>query len=272
MPASLVSELQHLREKTRVIGMVARASAIFRVEDIYVYPDQPDEAHLIRLILNYMETPQYLRRHLFKKRPELRYVGMLPPLRTPHHPLEDKASMLRVGEIREGIVQDVDGESSLVYVGVEKPVRVTGRAPSRGGRATIRITETRPEPRGVFIGRGEVREYWGYEVHISKRGLGELAKEGGFDLTIATSKNGDPYPEISGGLRDRWVMSKSALVAFGSPRQGIEEILSREGRRVEEAFRFNVNTMPRQGCETIRTEEAIYATLAILNLLDYERA
>lgn len=267
----MVSELQHLREKTRVIGMVARASAIFKVEDIYIYPDQPDESHLIRLILNYMETPQYLRRYLFKKRPELRYVGLLPPLRTPHHSLEDRASKLRVGEIREGIVQDMNGEASLVYVGVEKPVRVTGRAPSRGSRATIRITETRPEPRGVFIGKGEVREYWGYEVHISKRGLGELAKEGGFDLTIATSKYGDPYPEISGELRDRWIRSKRALVAFGSPRKGIEEILSREGRKVDELFQFNVNTMPGQGCETIRTEEAIYATLAILNLLDHER-
>jgi len=28
-----------------------------------------------------------------------------------------------------------------------------------------------------------------------------------------------------------------------------------------------VNTIPQQGCETVRTEEAVYATLAILNLL-----
>jgi predicted SPOUT superfamily RNA methylase MTH1 len=215
-----------------------------------------------------METPQYLRRHLFKKRPELRYVGLLPPLRTPHHPTEASASKLRVGEIREGIVQDEDGETSLIYVGVDRLVRVTGRAPSKGGRATIRITETKPEPRGVFIGRGDVREYWGYEVHISRRSLAELALEGGFDLTISTSRRGTPYPRISGDLRDRWLRARSVLVAFGSPRQGLEEILEREGRRVEEVFHFNVNMIPDQGCETIRTEEAIYATLAILNLLD----
>ncbi len=248
---------------------MARASAIFRVEEIYIYPDQPDEAHLIRLILSYMETPQYLRRLLFKRRPELRYVGVLPPLRTPHHPLEDRSSSLRVGELREGVVQDEDGGAFSVYVGVERPVKATGRAPSKGGRATLRIVETE-EPRGIFVGRGEIREYWGYEVHISRRALGELTLEGGFDLAIATSRRGEPYPRVAEGLKERWIRSKSALVAFGSPRQGLEELLSREGRRVEEAFHLNLNMIPDQGCETVRTEEAIYATLAILNLLDHE--
>ena len=61
--------------------------------------------------------------------------------------------------------------------------------------------------------------------------------------------------------------SRSIFVAFGSPRDGLQEILSQEKRTVEETFNYNFNTVPDQGCETVRTEEAIHATLALLNIL-----
>ncbi|HDI53283.1 MAG TPA: hypothetical protein ENF89_03915, partial [Candidatus Bathyarchaeota archaeon] len=94
IPSSLVSEIPHLREKTATIGHIGRAAALFRVDDIYIYRDRPDESRLIGLILRYMETPQYLRRLMFGMMAELRYVGILPPLRTPHHPLRKKAEEL----------------------------------------------------------------------------------------------------------------------------------------------------------------------------------
>ncbi len=37
--------------------------------------------------------------------------------------------------------------------------------------------------------------------------------------------------------------------------------------KIEEVFHLAVNMIPLQGCETIRTEEAIHASLAVLNLL-----
>ena len=267
LPSSLVSEVPHLREKTHVIGEVGRAAALFRVDDIYIYHDRPDEARLIRLVLSYLETPQYLRRRLFPRRPELRYVGLLPPLRTPHHPLESRSAKLVKGEFREGVVlAEAEGEF-LVDVGVERPLRATGRAPSVGGRTTVRVTETRPELRGRFVGRGEVDSYWGYGVHVSGLGLGKLAMSDEFDLTVATSRLGVPYPRVEEQLRGRWAGARKVLVAFGSPRKGLKEILAREGRTPEEVVHFTVNAIPEQGCETVRTEEAVYATLAILNLL-----
>jgi len=267
IPSSLVSEVPHLREKTVVIGRVGRAAAIFRVDDIYIYPDDPDEAQLIRLILSYLETPQYLRRRLFRRRHELRYVGVLPPLRTPHHPLESRAAKLSAGEFREGVVLGEERGEFLVDVGVERPLRAKGRAPSLGGRATVKITEARPELRGRFVGRGEVDLYWGYGVHVSRRGLGKLALSREFDLTVATSRHGPPYQDVAGQLRRRWAEAGSVLVAFGSPIRSLGEILAREKLTMEEVFHFTVNTIPGQGCETVRTEEAIHATLAILNLL-----
>jgi predicted SPOUT superfamily RNA methylase MTH1 len=53
-------------------------------------------------------------------------------------------------------------------------------------------------------------------------------------------------------------------VIFGSPRKGLEEIMSSEGMNINE-YEFVVNMFPFQGTETVRLEEAILGTLAILN-------
>src|SRR5512136_2341947 len=87
IPSSVVSDTPHLREKTSKIGLIGRATAIFRVDDIIIYHDNPrinqrKDADLAAKLLSYMETPQYLRKKLFKLDPSLEYVGILPPLRT----------------------------------------------------------------------------------------------------------------------------------------------------------------------------------------------
>jgi predicted SPOUT superfamily RNA methylase MTH1 len=263
--SSLVSEAPHLREKTRIIGEVARAAALYRVDDVHIYRDEPDEGHLIQQVLNYIETPQYLRRQLFKKRPELRYVGILPPLRTPHHPLEKRSDRLRLGEFREGIVLGEEDEDHLVDIGVDRPLRATGRAPSVGGRKTVQIMAVSPELRGRFASWRDVDIYWGFQTHTVDGGIGKLALSDSFDLKIATSKQGSLYGQVEPLIRGRWSESRRVLVAFGSPRRGLSGMLP-DG--LSRYFDFTVNVIPEQGCETVRTEEAVPATLAILNLLD----
>jgi len=108
IPASVVSDTPHLREKTSKIGMIGRAAAIFRVDEIVIFPDSPrdiqkTEMDLVSTLLSYLETPQYLRKSLFKLNPDLQYAGILPPLRTPHHPLNHRTKELRVGEFREAV-------------------------------------------------------------------------------------------------------------------------------------------------------------------------
>ncbi len=266
VPASLVSEYGNLRDKTEVIGRLARSAAIFRAEEIVVYPDQPDESPLIKLVLGYVETPQYLRKYFYKVRPELQFAGTLQPLRTPHHQLEAHVSNLHVGEFREGVLIDQQGVN-VVDVGVEYPIRLVGKAPSRGSRVTVKIVEAGAEPKCEMARRADIPSYWGYEIQASKRTLGDLASGGYYDLTVATSRGGAPYVEEEARLRGRLSDARSVLVAFGSPRAGIPEILAREHRGVGDCFQFNVNTIPDQGAETVRTEEAVHATLAVLNLL-----
>jgi predicted SPOUT superfamily RNA methylase MTH1 len=97
IPASVISDTPHLREKTGKIGLIGRAAAIFRVDEIIVYPDnanvdQHRDLEFIALLLNYLETPQYLRKRTFPIQPNLEYAGILPPLRTPNHPVSGKPS------------------------------------------------------------------------------------------------------------------------------------------------------------------------------------
>jgi predicted SPOUT superfamily RNA methylase MTH1 len=266
IPASLVAEYTNLRDKTEVIGRVARSTAIFRADEVVIYPDQPDESALIKLILGYVETPQYLRKYLYKVRPELQYAGTLPPLRTPHHQLEAHVGNLRVGEFREGIVSDQQGVN-VVDIGVEKPIKMTGKTPSMGSRVTVKITEMGSEPRCEMARKAEISAYWGYEIQASRKTLGDLATSGYYDLTIATSRTGASFATEEGRLKAKLAEAKTMLVAFGSPRMGIPEMLRREHREVVDCFQFNLNTVPEQGTETVRTDEAIHATLAVLNLI-----
>ena len=59
IPASVISDTPHLREKTSKIGLIGRAAAIFRVDEIIVYPDnsrkgkQRREADLTALLFAY---------------------------------------------------------------------------------------------------------------------------------------------------------------------------------------------------------------------------
>ena len=52
-------------------------------------------------VLQYLETPQYLRKALFKKHSDLKFAGLLNPLDCPHHMRIDDES-----KYREGVVLD----------------------------------------------------------------------------------------------------------------------------------------------------------------------
>jgi len=270
IPASLVSDIPHLREKTLKIGLIGRALAIFRVDEIIIYPDildqnQTRDSSLIKAILSYMETPQYLRRRLFKIRPELRYVGILSPLRTPHHPTESREKALKIGEYREGVVVSSDDKGVHVDIGVERSVLIPNVYLKVNSRVTVKIREKGERLIGEIVNSDELKTYWGYKINVSDLPLSSILKDRRYNLVIATSRRGDPITKIIDKISDLWRRSKRVLVAFGSPTQGLQEILRQEHVKLEEAADFIVNTIPNQGVKTVRTEEAIYATLAIFN-------
>jgi hypothetical protein len=271
IPASVVSDTPHLREKTSKIGMIGRAAAIFKVNAIIIYPDDPranqkKDMELIDRLLTYMETPQYLRKRLFELSPDLQFAGILPPLRTPHHPLNRNSKNLKIGEYREGVALSRTKEGTLVDIGVEQPALARNAEMSSGGRVTIRIVRTSQTVEVEPADRNSAPSYWGYTVAVEKRSLGKMLKSGDFDVTICTSKYGTPFASLKERLTDSWASASRVLVVFGAPSVGLNEVAAREGLRLEEVADFVVNTIPCQGTETVRTEEAIFASLAAFNV------
>ncbi|MDI6846795.1 MAG: RNA methyltransferase [Candidatus Bathyarchaeia archaeon] len=270
IPASIVSDTPHLREKTSKIGLIGRVAAIFRVDEIMIYPDNPKvnqvaDMDLTAVLLAYMETPQYLRKRLFKLKPELRYVGILPPLRTPHHPLNRRMKNLKVGEYREGVAVSETKKGMLVDIGVEQPALIPNRRLPIDRRVAVRIIKVDKRVEVELANRGEIPEYWGYTVTVERHPFGKMVKNRGFDLTIATSKYGVPFADIAEGIAEKWRSANNILVGFGAPTQGLYEIVGCEGLNLNDVVDFVVNTIPMQGTETIRTEEALIASLAVLN-------
>jgi predicted SPOUT superfamily RNA methylase MTH1 len=271
IPASTISDTPHPREKTAKIGLIGRAAAIFRVDEIIVYPDnlkgdQRRDLDYIALLLNYLETPQYLRKALFKLDPDLEFAGILPPLRTPHHPLSGKTKHLQVGEYREGVVLSETKEGLVVDIGVQQPAVLRQKQFAIGERLTLQVINVGKQIEVQAANREDVPQYWGYKVRVEKRSFGRLLVDGDFDLKIATAKIGDNFIDITNKINAKWRSSQRVLVAFGAPSRGLHEIAQDENLKLENIADFVVNMVPNQGTVTVRTEEALLASLAILNV------
>lgn len=267
IPDSVVSEQGGIREKTEKLGYIARACAIFGVEKIFIYSD-PREAHhkdrdLIISILRYMETPQYLRKKLFPISKELSCVGVLPPLKIPSHKEKIEAKNVAKGEIREAVLEEVKGKL-YADVGLDVLIPFEGKG-RHGERVTVRVNGDYPNLRCSRVGRDEIGEYWGYEVK-NIDALEKLLTSVKADCVILTSRHGKMVHEIWKEFVKKISCSNRVMAVFGSPRRGLLDMLSKEW--IEEHGLLLVNTIPGQKVETVRTEEALLSTLALINVVN----
>lgn len=268
VPSSYARDASHLREKTSRIGFLCRALAIFRIDKLVLYheePKNPDvgEAILIKSIADYMNTPPYLRKRAFRLREDLRYVGLLPPLNIPTHPpspdLQEGSS-----EVREGRVVKM-GPAYFIDAGLRRLI------PSKSGmregqRVYLLVTKRGGRLRYKSISRRKVGVYTGFRTVISESPIRESLN--GYGLKIATSRLGRDVREVVDELRSKFnTLNGPVCVAFGSYKRGLEEICEAQGERVDELFDYVLNFAPAQGVRTIRTEEAVYVVLAVLNFI-----
>jgi hypothetical protein len=277
IPGSVVSDTPHLREKTAKLGAIARACSIFGVTEIILYPDNSprDQGAALQFcsdILTYIETPQYLRRRLFKLSPTFRFTGILPPLQIPPHNVPSSLAEVKVGDFRDGVVVARIGSYVGVDAGLKETVKCQG-SHRIGERVTLHFVELGKELRGeiievsnISISRPDMKPiYWGYRVYKAEF-LGKVLKDQSWGLKIGTSRYGAPVQEVLPSLSKDLKVSQSTLLAFGSPKLGLGEILKQEKLNPKEAFDYFVNTAPDQQTATVRTEEAILISLGILNL------
>ncbi len=258
LPDTVLEEHDSLREKTVKVGQVARACSVFGVDCVQVFHDPRGggEPGLIRRILEYLETPQYLRRRLFPLDESLKYAGLLPPLRIPSHKPKVPVENLRPGDYREGAVLE---DGLTVDVGLDRPLTLR-QAVGRQERLTVRITSVAPL-QGIPADRSQVPEYWGYSVE--DRSVEQVLSDSRFGLKIATSRLGEPLAKCLGDLGEQVRTSESVMALFGSPFRGLFDMIGDLPRRVS----FVVNLYPEQHVATVRTEEAINSALYLLEVL-----
>ncbi|RHY30277.1 hypothetical protein DYB32_004450 [Aphanomyces invadans] len=188
IPGSIIDNAQTKELKTYLAGQIARACAIFQVDEIVVFDDQlgknannqdatkkynnPNDCHVfLGRILQYLETPQYLRKALFPVHNDLKYAGLLNPLDCPHHMRGDVWS-----EFREGVVVDQplkEKHGSHVNVGLQK-FAVIDKHLQPGVRVTVQLDESSKDKKklaGTVVSPAEPREqkglYWGYTMRFA---------------------------------------------------------------------------------------------------------
>ncbi|PSQ59580.1 MAG: hypothetical protein BRD23_03990 [Halobacteriales archaeon SW_9_67_25] len=259
VPSSLCREAEDKREATRKLGSVARAAAVFRVDRLTVFPDPDGEGRwgggFVETVLRYAATPPYLRKEVWDRRDELEYAGVLPPLRVRSRTGSGSEGS---GSSRQGIVTEVGSDGRVrVNCGLQHPVSL-------------------PVPSGMEVpDEGEDtaldRDDAGLAIAASRHGESvDVARLGQLVEAVRESGRGAD-PEMT--------------VAFGAPERGLPEILGSgpagdrgtvpaagPGTAGETGAtnRFDrwLNTVPNQGSEAVRTEEAVFATLACLTLTE----
>jgi len=279
IPASLVADTPHLREKTAKLGTVARACAIFGVHEIILYPedmrhDRAGDMQFSSELLRFIETPQYLRKRLFKLTPSLRFTGILPPLQIPSHDVARSIRDCRQGDLREGVVINQREEILAVDIGLDRTLECRGKIPI-GTRITVRLTAIDKNLIGEIVDPSEIRMsqpemksiYWGYRVY-EVVSLGKVLHDHRWDLKVGTSRYGVPVQQVLPSISKALKNSRSTLLAFGSPRKGLSQILKQEKLDPKDVFHYFVNTAPDQQTVTVRTEEAIMVSLGIMNLAE----
>jgi hypothetical protein len=263
LPDTVLEDKRSPRDKTAKLGLIARSCAIFGVDLIEVFRDPAGqgEEQVIRKVLEYLETPQYLRKRLYPLDDVLRYAGLLPPLRIPSHRPRISLDKLPIGEVREGVVNS-DG---TVDIGLDRAPKLEGEAPANT-RVTVRVASLSP-PSVELISREKAGDYWGYRVE--PKSVWEVLSDSRFKVKVATSRLGTPLTEVVGRLGTSMRLTDSIKLIFGSPSRGLYDIIGPDlDRRVD----FVVNLFPEQHVETVRTEEAIFAGLGLVSHLLPDKA
>ena len=259
IPESSLSDESLKIDKTRKISVLARACAIFKIETIYVYQEgnNKQDGSLMVMILKYLETPQFLRRRLFSKVNDLKFAGVLQPLRIPSHVTLANPKKISKGDVREGIVVGVKGKR-FVDVGINQLIPFFGKT-SMGKRVTVQFKEGYPNFSIKEINRNETPDYWGYAVK-ERANLFSLLSEWKGNI-ILTSRKGKTATKEQ--IAKYTKSDQPILVVFGSPEKGIHEILGGKMKNVQNAK--SLNFFPNQATQTVRLEEALLGTLSIIN-------
>lgn len=242
-------------QKTALAGQIARACAVFCVDEIIVFNDGQSQKNPRRAggrdysaedertgytgfsdpddflfhVLSYLETPPHLRRLLFPLHPNLRTAGALPSLDMPHH--------MKANEwcrYREGVTcgQSDQGRSTLVECGLPSRVEVPATVIEPDTRVTLDLgTDDAPADLGIdthktrsakAISPDAPREKGGYYWGYACRKADDLSSvftdcpfQGGYDACLGTSERGQSVQHLVDDPRLSENKWQHMLLVFG---------------------------------------------------------
>lgn len=181
--------------------------------------------------------------------------------------MNSKSESLKIGEFRVGAVVESVGSDGGVWVeiGVDRPIPLrTNGVYEMGQRLSVRIFSRKPlaaEP----VDQKDIPLYWGYETEAAES-LDKALHSRQESLVILTSRWGRPAsPQVLQELAQTG-KKRNLAVVFGSPARGLDAFLSAKAIGRYEM----INTIPHQGTETVRLEEAVFSSLALLSLMPME--
>lgn len=293
LPGSIIANAKSHDQKTYLAGTIARALAVFCVDEIVIFEDEPksqqngashdaqhgendsytafsDPSHFLAHVLSYVETPPYLRKALFPMHPNLRTAGTLPSLDMPHHSRANDGC-----DYREGVTVQSKGDGrglgTLVDVGLPEQRLLRNVEIPPHTRVTLKLDRHSNDAEAMVptAPREEAGYYWGYTVRRCSSlstVFTECPFDGGYDLSFGTSERGEHLANVSAKATPSFT---HMLVVFGGV-AGLEaaakadrdlESKGIDSSNIGDLFDYWVNVLPGQGSRTIRTEEAVWLGL-----------
>ncbi|KAI4835700.1 RNA methyltransferase [Plasmodium brasilianum] len=234
--------------------------------------------------LQYLETPQYLRKHLFPITHFLKHSGIMNAVDAPHHLRSDEWLPFREGvvvkKISNGIIVDVGLFSnalienvSCIDIGTRVTVLFDAQSFEIFRKKNSKVLFTAKVIHPTIPKQYNV--YWGYSIEILKS-LSDIFNLQ-VDCIVGTSERGRVMDDVLSSLKN----FSSILIVFGN-RDGLEDLLIKEKEeekkksysgekksrilnKILKKFDMFINTCPYQTSRTIRTEEAVTITLSLFH-------
>ncbi len=259
IPGSVLATEDTLELKTIKAGIIGRILSVHRVDEVALYRDHETrgkDLRLLKILLEYMVTPPHLKKKVYPIREELRASGLLPPLRTCNHEVPEE---LKPGDRIDSYIESCEGGVCKAYLGKAGYGLLKGSY-KPGSIVTVKVKSVTD---GVF----ELEEsswgnlYTGFKVKVVPELLAliEGYRRRGYTIVLS-SKYGICSPQHLGKVGEAILRSKGALIIFGGPYRCPYEYTEHR------IYDIIINTIPNQGTLTVRTEEAMIATLTTIDL------
>jgi predicted SPOUT superfamily RNA methylase MTH1 len=271
LPDSFLDNTSTLMLKTMKIGIYARIFNIFRIDKVIFYNNgsNPKDKAILNDVLSYLNLPPYLRKYV-PLTPNLKFSAIIPPIKSPNH----TGILIQGKKIKEGhvIKKKLTNSSKIemeVDVGEMVPLRMTISSDKLEFDEITDEIIVDIEARKILLSL-ENDCFWKFEFKTLESDFSEYIqrKKGINDLVLAATRLGDLITDanVKSKLQQNINRCGKIFVLFGPLKGLFSDYLDK--------INFNknlidhwINFIPYQGTLTVKLEDAILSSLAILNIL-----